>query len=269
VTEESTMTDEATAESTSDSSPDSSTSEQNVNAEKPEKEINQEAVNKRFNDITEQRYKEKARADAAEQRLKELEAQQQITPAPAGQTTTEPPVEIQPPSPDLFYDDPDKYASDMAVYQEQVASKAFAKQQEAAQIAERQRLESEQTQQRDIQRQISVEESAKTHNIDIEELNKSAVILNQRGTNPSLGDMLLEHENSAPLIDYLAKNPGDFDQLNQLTNPLAIIRSLDSIQSKALQRNVSEAPEPVTGLNGLGVREGDEFDKKCAGAVFK
>lgn len=265
MTEENAMTEEASAESPSGSSPDSTASEQHATAEKP---VNQEAVNKRINDITAQRYEEKARADAAEARLAELEAKQPI--APAGtQETVIPQADIEPPSPDLHYDDPAEYARQMNLYQESIATKSFAKQQESAQAAEEQRLENERNQQQDTQRQMSVEKSAETHGIDINEVHKSAVLLNQRGTNSALGQLLLEHENSAPLIDYLAKNPGDFDQLNQLTNPISIIRSLDNIQPKAIQRNISSAPDPVTGLKGSPAREGDDFDKRFPSAAFK
>jgi len=101
------------------------------------------------------------------------------------------------------------------------------------------------------------------------ELDKSAAILQQRGASPDLGVILGKHENSAPLLDHLAKNPADFDQVNQLRDPISIVRALDSLQTKALQRNISSAPEPVTGLTGLPAREGTEFEKRCAGAVFK
>ncbi len=261
------MTEEAQAPSTVDSSTTNDVEhEQNPQAEKP---INQAAVDKRFNEITAQKYEYKNQADAAVKELAELKAANQATPAPAGNQNNATPQALKPPSQDLFYEDEAEFNKQNAAYQEQLTRKIFAEQQTSANEAEKQRLENDRVQQQQTQRQIGVEESAKTHNIDINELNNSALILNQRGTSATFGEMLLAHENSAPLIDYLAKNPGDFDQINQLTDPFSIVRSLDNLQSKAVQRNISSTPDPVTGLKGLPAREGDDFDKRFPDAEFK
>lgn len=240
--------------------------EQILQAEKP---VNQEAVNKRFNKLSAEKYEYKAQAEKFEKENEELRKMQPPSQALAGAEQSTPPQVLKPPSQDLFYEDETEFNRQNTAYQEQLTRKIFAEQQETANEAEKQRLETERNQQQQTQRQVSVEESAKTHNIDINELNNSAIILNQRGTNPSFGEMLLAHENSAPLIDYLAKNPGDFDQINQLTDPFSILRSLDSLQSKAVQRNISNTPDPVTGLKGLPAREGDDFDKRFPDAEFK
>ncbi len=261
------MAEETNVDSNVDSSTTSEVQhEQDAQAETP---INQEAVDKRFNKITAQKYEYKNQADAAVKELAEFKAAHQATNAPAGNQGNATPQALKPPSQELFYEDEAEFNRQNSAYQEQLTLNVIAKQQKTANDAETERLENERAQQQQTQRQVSVEESAKTHNIDISELNNSAIILNQRGTNASFGEMLLAHENSAPLIDYLAKNPGDFDQINQLTDPHSILRSLDNLQSKAVQRNISSAPEPVTGLKGLPAREGDDFDKRFPNAEFK
>jgi hypothetical protein len=263
------MNDEAQANSPVESSPTSPASEPSANAE--EKPVNQEAVQKRINDITAQRYEEKARADNAEKQLANLQAQQAQTPAaPAGEVpAAQPPAAIERPNPELIYDDPDEFNRQSDAYNEHFVSQAITKQQETAQTAERQRLESEAQQTRQAATERAMIENATTHNIDINELHNAAAILNQRGIGTQLGELMLQHPNSAPLVDYLAKNPGDFDQVNQMTNPYSIMTALNDLSPKALQRNISSAPDPVTGLTGLPAREGDEFDKKCAGAIWK
>ena len=79
----------------------------------------------------------------------------------------------------------------------------------------------------------------------------------------------MTHEAGAPLLDHLAKNPGDFDQINNLRDPISIIRALDGLQSQALERNISTAPAPIDTLTGLPAREGDTFSKRLPNAVIK
>ena len=256
---------EQVVEAQADSSPASEVEhEQNTEAEKP---INQEAVNKRINDITAQKYEEKARADALEKRLKELESQVSA-PSQAGQEIAPPSANVEAPSVDLYYDNPQEYGRKLAEYNREIVKKELASERESAQAAERERQLQERVQQENAEIQRKIIESSTAHNINLDEVDKSAQVLNQRGLNTVLGDILLKHENVAPLMNYLAQNPAEYEQINTLSDPISIVRQLDSMQSKAVRRNVSEAPEPVAGLSGLPARESTEFERRCKGAVF-
>ena len=48
-----------------------------------------------------------------------------------------------------------------------------------------------------------------------------------------------------------------------------MVKALEGLETKALQRNITSAPEPVTGLTGLPAREGDDFDKRFPNAIIE
>jgi len=100
VIDENQMTDEVQpTESHAESSTATEAEQQTPQAEKP---VNQEAVNKRFNEITAQKYEEKARADEAERKLAELQLQQQQFTPQAEIQSAPPQAQIEPPSHDLL-----------------------------------------------------------------------------------------------------------------------------------------------------------------------
>lgn len=261
------MKESATVESPSESSPDSLASEQTANVD--EKPINQEAVNKRFNKLAEEKWTERNRANAAEKELAALKAKQ-TQPVPVEVIPVETPQStIEPPNDDLLYENPEEYQKQNADYQRSIVKEAIAEERASTLTAERLQTETDRINQRNAESQKAIFENATTHNLDHAELDKSAGVLMQRGMNAELLEIAFKHESGAPLLNHLAQNPADFDEINSLTNPLSIVRALDKIQAKALQRNISGAPDPVTQLNGLGAREGDDFDKRCPGAVIK
>ena len=241
------------------------TASEQAHEQKPESGINQDAVNKRINQITAEKYQFKTEAQKAREEAEELRRKlAEIEAAKASPI----PVDIAPPSPDLYYEDPSKYNMEMARYQAKLAETVVQQQSKAAQEAERLRQQEEYRIQSGRAAVANILKSAEEIGLDIDEVNRSAEVLASRGINPSLTDMVAGHEQSAALIDYLAKNPVDFQELNEMRDPLRIIRKLDSLQPEALKRKISNAPEPQTLLKGSGVNEPDELEKLCPGAKF-
>ncbi len=255
------------------SSVDSSTTteaqpEQNSEAAKP---VNQEAVNKRFNEITAQKYEFKSRAEAAEQKIQELEARLSAQPV---ETLAQTPAQtVAMPDPNLQFDNPEQWQAEMAEYNRKIATEAAQKtfderQRIAAQDAEKAR-QREQLQQDQLKKQQAVAQSALNAGIDMDEVDKAAGVLSGRGINYGLVDMISQHEQSAALFTHLAQNPADYDQVNGLTNPYEMVRKLDEMSKNALQRKVTLAPDPVQTLTGMPAREQTDFEKQFPNAKFK
>jgi len=232
--------------------------------ESQESAFNQEAVNKRIGKITAEKYAERAEKEAAikkaaelEQRLREYE-----------QSKASAVSDIKPPSPDLYYEDPEKYAREVAEFNAKLVQATLQRELSAQRDAES-RKSAEQREIESTRAAIErVMKSAEEAGIPIEELDKSAGLLASRGISPVLNDLVAQHERSAALIDYLAKNPAEFEEVNSMSSPLAVLRKLDSLQSSALKRKISNAPEPSMSIKGGSAREPDEFEKRCPGAKF-
>lgn len=263
--EEQAMIETAAADSPVDSSTTSPASEETANTDP--KPINQEAVDKRFNKITAQKYEQQTRADVAEKELADLRLKMS-QPAPA-EIQVEAPQSTTRPSQDLLYEDEAAYNKQMDAHNTEMIRSQIALQQESVNSVERQRVEKERLQTENTAIQRKLNESATTHNLDVDKVGQSATVLVQRGISPQLSEMLLQHPNSAPFIDFLASNPADFDQVNSAGGAYEMVKALDALETKALQRNISSAPEPVTGLTGLPAREGDDFDKRFPNAIIE
>ena len=263
--EEQAMIETAAADSPVDSSTTSPASEETATADP--KPINQEAVDKRFNKITAQKYEQQTRADTAERELADLRLKMS-QPAPA-EIQVEAPQSTTRPSQDLLYEDEAAYNKQMDAHNTEMIRSQIALQQESVNSVERQRVENERIQTENTAIKLKLNESAATHNLDPVKIDQSATVLVQRGINPQLAEILLEHPNIAPFIDFLASNPADFDQVNSVVGAFGMVKALEGLETKALQRNITSAPEPVTGLTGLPAREGDDFDKRFPNAIIE
>ena len=234
-----------------------------------EDESNQKnGVQKRMNELTAKRYEAEAQAKAERERAEQLEKQlEQAKAQPLAQTPEPTPTQvIQPPSPDLFYEDEALYNQKYAEYTAQVTTQAIQAQTESQREAERQRLAQERVRQAQADTQKRIIDNAAELGIDVETVHQSAQTLANRGCTADLIDALTQHEKSAALIDHLAKNPAVFEDVKSESSMLGIIRKLDSLQEDALKRNISKAPEPVETLNGKSAREPDVFEQKYPGA---
>jgi len=222
-----------------------------------------EAAQKRFDSITAEKYDFKNKYENSQKELEEVRQKLE-----AIELEKSKPQAVDKPNPELYLDDPDEYARRLDAYTESQRQQSVYESNQAAREAERQRQEENArlAQQQDLMSRT--EKNAQEHGLDFNQVVKDGYALEQRGANPMLSSFVANHENVAPLITHLVQNPADFDQLNRIQNPVELGRQLDALQSKALTRNVSTAPEPVDTLSGLPAREADEFEKLCPNAKF-
>jgi len=259
VSEENEMNAETDVLATEDSSPSTDVQPESNDTSGNEPEWFQ----KRINDITAQKYEFKTQAEQASKQLEEV--QQRLKELEAGQQQAIP----QAPDEDLKYDDPEKYRQAYEDYQKALVQNAVDSQMQAAKEAERQRQLQEQEQQEQLAVIERAKKNAEQHGISFAEVDQSALRLQQMGVRPELSEIIMSHENVAPLIHHLAQNPADFDSVNNAVSVVDMVRQLDGIQSKALTRNISSAPEPVKGLQGLPAGEPDAFRSRFPNAQIK
>lgn len=225
----------------------------------------QNRAESRINQLTAEKYKLKAELEE-ERRLRE-EAQK-VVPQPETQPLSTPQSATAPPSTDLLYgteEEQQRYHADMAAYQRQITLDTIREQEEARNRAEAQRQRAEE----DARMQSEFIAKANNLGVSVDEAFQAAQTLQSMGINPDLGQALAHHNSAPALMDYLAKNPAEFDDINGVSNSILAAQKLLELESKALTRNVSAAPEPAPVLSGMSARESEPFSQKCPGAVFK
>lgn len=205
-------------------------------------------VQERINKLTAQKYEEKAKAEAALKRAQELEAKLASQEKPS--------VGIELPDPDLMYEDKEAYNAKLAEYHQAMAAKTFEQQQQQAALRAQQ--EAQAREQAEIQSTFA--NNATQHGIEVEEAFNAAQTLVDRGMQQTLGKMLLEIPNSAVMTAYLAKNPEAYEQVNSQRTGYAMAQALQALESKALAKKVSSAPEPIPDIKGQTKPETSPLD---------
>ncbi len=244
--------DNSTEQTESESSPEL--------AEKPE-EKNTDAFQERINKVTAQKYEEKRRADAAEARSKELEAQ---LAKPAAVDSS---IEM-PKLPDDPYDSEamTKYHGEVAVATQQLAQNAgknaFEEQQQQAR---------EDKQQADTQQVVSTYvQNAVRDGVDMDKLGVAEQALITAGVSPTLGDYLARDANGGKIIEYLHDNPAVLQEVVSLDPISAGMKIEQEVKAAALSNTpkVSNAPDPVPVIKGGGALEKDDFERSNPGTTF-
>lgn len=218
----------------------------------------QKAIDKRFAKITAEKHSLRQKAEEAEKGRLEAEAklealmksQEALLPAP---------------HPDLAYTDPEEFQRQQDAYFEQRLNRQANANKIEEQKKTAQRLESERRQAVFSRLQTTSKELG----ITPEEIEESATVLVNAGVSDLLREMLLEHEASPALMKHLAKNEESFAELNSIRNPLVLIRKLDAMQEKAVQRKISNAPAPSRRISGSSAKEIDEFKKALPRAIIE
>lgn len=171
---------------------------------------------------------------------------------------------VEMPNPDLQFEDPVKWQEQMVAYNQQV----FKQQMESERIAQENARQQQAQQEQARQRQAEFSVKAEKLGVDPDKALESAAVLQSRGVNDQLAQMIVEHEAAPALMEYLASNPVAFEDLNNAGGLLATAEKLRAVESQAVTRNISSAPEPTPTLSGLSAPEPDDFDKACPGAEW-
>ena len=233
----------------SDPSPDSGANHE----QKPD------GVQKRINELTAKRYEAERKAEAAETRLKEMEASK---PAPI--------VEVQdaPALPEDLYDDEAmrKYHTDTAAHNRKMAEAA------GKSAYERQKEADNKTAQEGKQQEAvsSYVSNAQRDGVDLEVLRAAEQALNNAGIDPTLGQHIIDDPNGGKIVEYLYNNPAEMHELLSLSPMNASIKIANDIKAKALSTTpkVSNAPDPLPNILGAGTLEKDDFERKFPGTEF-
>ncbi len=245
-------------------SPTTSEAEREENTEAVESTGNEpEWFKGRIDKVTSQKYDALKEAETERARAEELQKQLDAINA------NKPKPVVEMPDEDLKYESPEEYKAKLDAYNRDIVKQTLADERQAALIADKEQAREKQEQNERQAVQEHVVNSAKAYNVDVQEVDQAAIALTQRGIPPALTDAILAHEAAAPLMAHLAKNIGDFDEVANSVNVYEMVRKLDSLSAKSLQRNISSAPEPVTGLSGLSAKEPNDFNKRFPNAQIK
>jgi hypothetical protein len=222
-------------------------------------------VQNRINDLTAKRYKEERRANEAEAKLAEIQANQaKQTPAPQPEQ-----VLIAPVLPEDIYDEEAmrKYHMDSQAFNTQTAQGAAKSQ------FENQQKQSEQ-QALNAKHQANIDKytaNATRDGVDFDKLLVAEQTLKQAGLGNELGSYLMNDNNGAKIVEYLNDNPAEMHEILSLDPVSAGIRIATEIKPKVLSQTpkVSGAPDPIPEVKGNGgYVDSDDFSKKYPGAVI-
>jgi len=233
-----------------------------------EPEGNQEKKPRDFQSRYNQQYKkaftEERRANEAEEKLAQLQAQLATqTPATQSAQDTQAPV-----LPENIYDEDAmrKYHADSQAYNIATAQNAAKSQFESQQQASAQQAQQ-------AQHQATVNtyaENATRDGVNFDKLALAEQTLKQNGLGEQLGSFLINDTNGAKIVEYLADNPAEMHEVLKLDPVSAGIRIANEIKPKVLSQTpkVSGAPDPIPDVTGGGYVAVDDFNKKYPGAVI-
>ena len=197
---------------------------------------------KKVNKLTWEKNEAKREADKLKLRIEELERSK-----PQEQIAT-----VQKPSEELFYDDQDKYNS-------QLAEHIRAEERSKAQREANERFNSEQQTAHQQKAQADAQAKAGTFSqnatklgLNAESIAEAANIVVAYGPSVDLANYLLDDPQGPQIVDYLAKNQSELQELVQL-NPYAAFERLSQLKVRAAKKTVSGAPDPIQQIGGKGV----------------
>jgi len=234
-------------------------------ASEEQHESKSNGVQNRINDLTAKRYKEERRANEAEAKLAEYEANQaNQTPVPQPEQSLSAPV-----LPEDIYDEEAmrKYHEDSQVYNTSTAERFAKSQFESQQQASKQ-------QEANAKHQVNLDKyaaNATRDGVDFDKLLVAERTLKQAGLGNELGSYLMNDNNGAKIVEYLNDNPAEMHEILALDPVSAGIRIATEIKPKVLSQTpkVSGAPDPIPEVKGAGgYVDTDDFSKKYPGAVI-
>lgn len=232
-----------------DSSPDSGGSH----------EQKQNSVQERINKITAEKYAAKREADELRKQLEE--SQKVKADAPSAQ-----PVQsgsIQAPSvPDDLYDEEAmrKYNAEVIAYSQKVAEDA-AKSQYQKQLEEQGKTQEQAQQKQVVDSWIG---NAQKGGVDLDKLGAAEQTIAAAGVKPELAQHIMTDPNGPAIAVHLAENPALMYEVLNMSPMAAAVTIETKIKAEALSKTpkVSNAPEPLPEINGGGMIEQDEFNRK-------
>ena len=209
---------------------------------------NQEAVNKAINKQHAKYQEERRHREASDRSL--AEAQKKLAEYEASKPALSVPAMPDP------YDD--GFEEKMAQRDAALLAKAKQDAQQSV-LANQQQAQQQQIEQRKQADQEKVvgeySKRATAFGISPEQLQAAAGTVAQNGMKQEVAEFILADPDGPLIIQHLAANPIDQDELNSMNSMQAALAISGSLKAKAsaLKRKQSNAPDPVQPLNGNGV----------------
>lgn len=223
-------------------------------------ETNQEKINAAIN-------KQHAKFREEERKRKEVEAQLEEMRAKVHEYEA-PKEPVIPPMPDPYSDN---FEAEVKAREEALIAKAKYDVDLSlkAKAEERQQAEQQASQLAKMQQAIDQYNSKAVElGFKPEEINKAGQQLVDNGVNKDVAEFLLSDAEGPLITQYLAMNPIEFDEINQMPPMVAAITIDSKIRQKAsaLKPKPSNAPDPVSPVSGLG--PGEQVPASIKGGRF-
>lgn len=227
-------------EAVADNEPQNENTPDDAQAERAKLEA---AFNKKIGKLTRFRKEEERRAEAAEQRAKELE--EKLNGLRGDQDTQLPPM------PDQFDDDfPQKMAQYNQAVQKRAEKLAFQKYQHEQQVkAQQQQQQQMQQELRDNTKKMY--DGAVQYGIDPDQLKESentlSLFLPKGQTGIDMAQYLLAHEQSPLIVNYLGTNLSEAEKIGRMNPYQAVAYIENTVRPNAakLKPKLTKTPEPV------------------------
>jgi len=196
--------------------------------------------------------------------------QRQLNEANAKLPQVEAPEIPDMPNPDDFYGEPEKLRAAQDTRDKAISERATFD----AGVQQNERLQANQTfkqQQEDLKKQneviVGYVENADSFKISRDDLFKSGEIVKNSGVSLDIQTHLLQDPQGPLVVDYLAKNLVELDNLRSMTPMQAAIHIANEIKPKlAGIKKTTKTPHPLDMDDGQGMPE--KIDKRLDGVVF-
>lgn len=208
-----------------------------------------------------QTHKERQRADEAERKLAEFQAQMPKTEAPGIPDM---------PDPEDFYGNPDGLKAAQDQRDEAITQRATFDAQKSWETTQLQNQATQQAQAQAQKQQEAIAGYAKTADsfgIKTEQMQKDANMVSQSGLNQNIQDHLVSDAQGPLIINFLAANMLELDKLRSMDSISAGIYIANEIKPKlAGIKKTTSTPHPLDMDDGKGVPE--KTDPRLAGVTY-
>lgn len=221
----------------------------------------QAKVNELIGGKVAQTHKERQRADEAERKLADLQAQMPQAEAPAIPDV---------PNPEDFYSEPEKLKAAQDQRDEAIKNRATFDQQTAwdkSQLLNQAQQQAKVQAQKQHEVNVKYGQTAESFGIKSKQMAQEAAILGNSGLDFGVQDHLAQDPQGPLIVNFLAKNILELDKLRSMSPMQAAIHIATEIKPKlAGIKKTTSTPHPLDLDDGKGVPE--KTDPRLAGVTY-
>jgi len=184
----------------------------------------------------------------------------------------------KPADPNLEFDNPEEFKRQEQAFNAHELTKVESTAIQKAKAEFRQELATEREQEQLKTAQAEFAQQADSHikkgaaiGLTEEDMVVSARVLADSGVPHDVQSFLFNDEEGPQIMDFLANNPKELEAMTELPaiSQAAYIERVIRVNAVSTKPTVTGAPNPLMNIQGGGMREQDDFEKKYPGAVFK